>query len=58
VSELQAVDSDSPRIMTSGGYGSRGELVRFERDAGGSAQRVVWGGTSQYPVDVFRARQT
>lgn len=56
VSELRVVDHHTLKIDKTGGYGSPGERVRFERDADGRVQRIVWGGVSSYPVDVFRER--
>ena len=58
ISELEVVDASSLRIRKTGGYGSQGELVRYERDADGSVNRMVWGGMSSYPVEVFQARNT
>jgi CubicO group peptidase (beta-lactamase class C family) len=56
ISELQVVDADTLRIDKTGGYGSPGERVCFERDASGGVVRVVWGGVSSYPVERFRER--
>lgn len=55
-SELSIIDNDTLRIEKTGGYGSPGQLVRFERDAHGAVTRAVLGGVSSYPVDVFRVR--
>jgi hypothetical protein len=54
--ELEVVDRDTLRIARTGGYGSLGESVRYERDASGRTIRVVVGGVSSYPVDVFHER--
>jgi CubicO group peptidase (beta-lactamase class C family) len=56
VSELQVIDADTLRIAASGGYASPGETVRYERDGDERITRVVLGGTTNYPVDLFRQR--
>ncbi|MBV9173779.1 MAG: serine hydrolase [Chloroflexi bacterium] len=56
VSELHVVDADTLKIEKTGGYGSPGELVRFERGADGHVQKVIWGGVGSYPVAAFRER--
>ena len=39
------------------GYGAPGETLRYVRDGGGHVAKVVMGGVSMYPVEVYRARQ-
>jgi CubicO group peptidase (beta-lactamase class C family) len=56
VTDLEVVDADTLRIARAGGYASPSELVRYERDAEGATLRVVAGGVSSYPEDVFRKR--
>jgi CubicO group peptidase (beta-lactamase class C family) len=56
VSELEIVDGDTLRITKSGGYGSPGELVQYERDEAGKTLRITIGGVSSYPEDIFRQR--
>jgi D-alanyl-D-alanine carboxypeptidase len=56
VSELSVLDATTLKIEKTGGYGSPGEAVRFERDASGNVVRMVWGGVSSYPVELFRER--
>ena len=56
VTRLEVVDESTLRIVKAGGYGSPGETFRYERDASGATTRIVAGGMSSYPVDVFRER--
>ena len=56
VSDLEVIDEDRLRISKAGGYGSPGELVRYERDEEGKTVRVIIGGVSSYAEDVFRER--
>ena len=58
VAKLEVVDQDTLRIAETGGYGSPGEAVRYERDASGATTRIVAGGVSSYPVEVFRQRSS
>lgn len=53
---LDVVDGDTLRIADTAGYGSRGEVVAFDRDADGSIRSVRGGsGSTAYPVESFRA---
>jgi D-alanyl-D-alanine carboxypeptidase len=56
VTKLEVVDENALRIVKTGGYGSPGETVRYERDASGATTRIAAGGPSSYPVDIFRER--
>jgi D-alanyl-D-alanine carboxypeptidase len=56
VTELAVLDADTLRIAATGGYGARGESFRYIRDSDGNVERVVAGGVSAYPVELFRAR--
>jgi D-alanyl-D-alanine carboxypeptidase len=56
VTDLEVIGQDTLRIARTGGYGSQGELVRYERDAQGKVERVIIGGVSAYPEDLFRQR--
>ena len=53
---LEIVDADTLRIADTAGYGSRGEVLSFDRRADGSIRSVRGGGgSSAHPVDEFRA---
>lgn len=53
---LDVVDADTLRIADTSGYGSRGEVLTFDRRPDGSIRSVRGGsGSSAYPVDDFRA---
>lgn len=56
VTKLDVVDDDTLRVVETPGYGSPGELVRFDRDDAGDVVRVRAGsGMSAYPFDAYRA---
>lgn len=46
---LSVVDADTLRIEEKAGYGSPGELVRYERDDTGAVRKVIMAGSTQYP---------
>lgn len=53
---LDVVDANTLRIADTNGYGSRGEVMTFERNVDGSIRSVRGGsGSSAYPIDQFRA---
>lgn len=53
---LEVVGADTLRIADTAGYGSRGEVLSFDRRPDGSIRSVRGGsGSSAYPVDEFRA---
>lgn len=54
--ELEVIDANTLHAAKTGGYGSPGELVRYERDATGRILRVRVGGVSSFPEDLFRQR--
>ena len=54
--ELEVIEGDRLRVAKTGGYGSAGELVRYERDRDGTVTRLIVGGVSMYPEVVFRER--
>jgi CubicO group peptidase (beta-lactamase class C family) len=56
VTDLEVLGPDRLRIAKTGGYGSLGETVEYERDAAGRITRVVFAGGSLFPEDVFRER--
>lgn len=57
VTRLAVEDDDTLRIAETGGYGSPGERVRYTRDAEGRVTKVVFGGTSAYPPEIYRAHE-
>ncbi|MFI7066824.1 serine hydrolase domain-containing protein [Kribbella sp. NPDC050124] len=56
--ELQVVDENTLAVVPSAGFGSVGEKVEFTWDPAGRPSLVRYGGSSRWPVDVFRARRT
>ncbi len=57
VTRLAVDDDDTLRIIAASGYGAPGETMRYVRDDQGRVTRVIAGGMSLYPLDVFRERQ-
>jgi len=57
VTRLAVEDGETLRIVKTNGYGSPGETVRYTRDAGGQITKVINGGKTMYPLDVFRERE-
>jgi CubicO group peptidase (beta-lactamase class C family) len=57
VTRLTVEDDDTLRIAETGGYGSPGERVRYTRDGVGRVMKVVFGGTSSYPPDIYREHE-
>jgi D-alanyl-D-alanine carboxypeptidase len=51
--ELEVEAADTLRIGKTGGYGSRGEKIRYERDVSGAIQQVWIAGHRAHPADVF-----
>jgi CubicO group peptidase (beta-lactamase class C family) len=49
--KLEVVDEDTLRVEREDSYGSPGELVRYERDAGGRILKIVYAGRTMYPED-------
>lgn len=56
--ELEVVDADTLKVTAAPGYGSSGELIEFTRDGMGRPELVRYGGSSRWPVEVFRARRS
>ncbi len=56
VTRLRIENADTLRITEAGGFASPGETFRYTRDADGQITKIVTGGTSAYPVAVFRQR--
>lgn len=56
VTELDVIDDAALRVHSGPGYGAPGEPVRYERDVAGRSTRMVLGGVTYYPEDVFRER--
>jgi hypothetical protein len=44
------------RVVKTSGYAFPGESVRFERSTDGRLTRIVAGGVSSYPEEMFRGR--
>ena len=55
-SELEIVDADTLRIASTGGYGSPGETIRYERDASGAVTYVWFAGSRTLPRATFEAQ--
>jgi len=53
---LAVEDEDTLRIGATNGYGAPGETVRYMRDDAGRVARVIIGGVSSYPLEVYRDR--
>lgn len=56
VTSLQVEDGDTLRMTNAGGYASPGETIRYVRDAAGRVTKIISGGGSRYPIDVYRQR--
>ncbi|GAA0600837.1 beta-lactamase family protein [Kribbella sandramycini] len=56
--ELEVVDANTLRVLPTSGFGSVGERVEYTWDADGRPAVVRYGGSSRWPIDVFRARRT
>lgn len=56
VTKLAVVDDDTLRVTESHGMAAPGEAIRYVRDSTGRATKMIAGGTSAYPVDIFRQR--
>jgi len=50
---LAAEDAHTLRITEAPGFGSRGEAIRYTHDAEGKITRIVAGGITSYPLDIF-----
>ncbi len=57
LTRLAVEDDDTLRITAASGYGAPGETMRYLRDDQGRATRIIAGGVSLYPLDIFRQRQ-
>ena len=53
---LEIEDQDTLRIAEINGYDAPGERLRYARDAAGAAVKVVIGGSSAFPPDIYRMR--
>ena len=49
-------DADTLRMDRAPGYDAPGETLRYERDGTGRVTRVVIGGESHYPPEVYQER--
>lgn len=55
-SRLEVEDQDTLRIAETSGYDAPGERLRYTRDLSGAAVKVVIGGSSAFPPDIYRMR--
>jgi CubicO group peptidase (beta-lactamase class C family) len=55
VTKLAVEDPDTLRITATNGFGAQGETIRYTRDAAGRVIKVVEGGVTAYPLDIYRA---
>ena len=53
---LEIEDQDTLRIAETNGYGAPGERLRYTRYASGAVAKVVIGGSSAFPPDIYRMR--
>lgn len=53
---VEVEDDDTLRITDANGYGAPGETIRYVRDGAGRVVKVVVGGMSLYPPQVYRDR--
>ncbi len=51
--ELEVVDDSTLRVVGGSGYGSPGETITYQRDAGGRITRIRAGAMSSVPLDDF-----
>jgi len=56
LTDLRVIDANTLCIEATGGYGSPGETVRFERHPADTIKRVFFGGMSSLPAETFRTR--
>jgi CubicO group peptidase (beta-lactamase class C family) len=56
VTALEIVDENTLRITQTNGYSSPGETMRYLRDDSGEITRVISGGVSSYPLEIYRQR--
>ncbi len=56
--ELQVIDENTLAVVPAAGYGSIGEKVEYTWDADGQPSVVRYGGSSRWPIEVFRARRS
>lgn len=56
VGRLKVEDEQTLRITDASGMGAPGEMMCYVYDAAGQITKVVAGGTSAYPVAIFRER--
>jgi CubicO group peptidase (beta-lactamase class C family) len=56
VTALDVVDESTLRISRTNGYSSPGETMRYVRDDSGKVTRVVSGGVSSFPLEIFLQR--
>jgi CubicO group peptidase (beta-lactamase class C family) len=56
VTRLAIMDEQTLRVTETHGMAAPGERVRYVRDAAGDVTKVIMGGTSAYPVAIYRER--
>jgi hypothetical protein len=56
VTKLSVEDGDTLRMREAPGFASNGETIRYTRDESGTATKVVVGGISAYPLEVYLER--
>ena len=56
VTRLAVVDEQTLRVTESHGMAAPGEAIRYVRDRAGHVTKVIAGGTSAYPVAIYRER--
>lgn len=55
---LTVEDDNTLRMTQTNGYGSQGETVRYTRNEQGDVVKIVSGGISSYPLELFRQRSS
>ncbi len=56
VTRLAVEDEHTLRLTDSPGFASRGEAIRYVRDAAGNVAKIIAGGESAYPLPIFLER--
>jgi D-alanyl-D-alanine carboxypeptidase len=58
ITTLAVENEQTLRTMETNGMAAPGEQVRYIRDATGHVEKVIMGGTSAYPIAIYRERPT
>ncbi len=56
VTKLAIVDDGTLRVTETSGMAAPGEMMRYVRDSAGNTTKIIAGGTSSYPVAIYRQR--